>query len=416
MSAKVEDDDDISILNSTNDNVNFSTFKRKLIDVYIPKYLNIDQETFNKLYDPTRFVEYTITRDSFLIPFVKSDEFKNINSQNSTLEDQNEDTILHYACQLKSVEFVKLLLKFGANPNIKNKENFTPVFEAIRSEDVEILKVLIDAGADINMIIHTTKGFLSWSSPLRYAYSRNSKAGVEMFTTLLFSGANPNIQDNITKETILHYVAEYMYRLNIRFVKAIDILLDAGADANILDNRGNTPLNIIMLNVYAYFKLPLIISLINATSKERLNTPNRAGNVPLHLLDVYDNPNFYGAFSFRIDIQTKILALLLKAGANPEIPTPNGKTVLHMVARIGNLAGVKILLEAGVNEQIPDDYGFTAIDYATEKKHYDIVQLLLTTQHSMKSFEDDWMPRSLKDDNYSMASSSYGNNKRYFDD
>lgn len=415
MSAKVEDDDDISILNSTNDNVNFSTFKRKLIDVYIPKYLNIDQETFNKLYDPTRFVEYTITRDSFLIPFVKSDEFKNINSQNSTLEDQNEDTILHYACQLKSVEFVKLLLKFGANPNIKNKENFTPVFEAIRSEDVEILKVLIDAGADINMIIHTTRGFLSWSSPLRYAYSRNSKAGVEMFTTLLFSGANPNIQDNITKETILHYVATRISTINIQFVKAIDILLNAGANANISDVNGNTPLNVIMNNRYAYFKPSLVVPLINATSKERLNTPNHEGKVPLHFLDVYDNYNFF-VFNPYIGAQTEILASLLKAGANPEIPTPNGKTVLHMVARIGNLAGVKILLEAGVNEQIPDDYGFTSIDYATEKKHYDIVQLLLTTQHSMKSFEDDWMPRSLKDDNYSMASSSYGNNKRYFDD
>jgi ankyrin len=52
----------------------------------------------------------------------------------------------------KPVELLQVLLKFGANPDIASKKSIvgTPLHSAIQLDEYEVIKILVDAGANIN--------------------------------------------------------------------------------------------------------------------------------------------------------------------------------------------------------------------------------------------------------------------------
>jgi hypothetical protein len=53
--------------------------------------------------------------------------------------------------------------------------------------------------------------------------------------------------------------------------------------------------------------------------------------------------------------------LLLSAGANPNAKGPDGVTLLHQAAQIGNLEIIRALARAGVDFTQPDKNGLTAL-------------------------------------------------------
>jgi len=62
------------------------------------------------------------------------------------------------------------------------------------------------------------------------------------------------------------------------------------------------------------------------------------------------------------------LAVLLDAGANPNAKSPDGTTLLHQAARLGNLEMIRALAKAKVDFTQKNDDGFTALDVAEGKK------------------------------------------------
>jgi ankyrin repeat protein len=62
------------------------------------------------------------------------------------------------------------------------------------------------------------------------------------------------------------------------------------------------------------------------------------------------------------------LALLLASGANPNAKGPDGVTLLHQAAQIGNLEMIRLLADARVDFNQTNADGFTALDVAEGKK------------------------------------------------
>ena len=127
--------------------------------------------------------------------------------------------------------------------NNKNDKQFTALSLAIISNrfysTIETVKILIDAGADVN-----SQDCLK-CTPLIWAVRISDNILREIIVQMLIkAGADPNIK-NDREKTVLMYICEQRfehadYRVYIEYI--IKILIDAGADLNLKDNEGMTAL------------------------------------------------------------------------------------------------------------------------------------------------------------------------------
>ncbi|KAJ5068472.1 cyclin-dependent kinase inhibitor 2c-related [Anaeramoeba ignava] len=118
---------------------------------------------------------------------------------------------IHFACEKKKIDVVKLLLKYGADINLKT--NFYPIHLACKSKpSPKIVKILIEAGADINC--------QSGYTPLHVACG--VKTYPKFIKFLIQCGANVNQVSGITP---LHLACKFS---NSSIAKRV--LLENGAD------------------------------------------------------------------------------------------------------------------------------------------------------------------------------------------
>jgi ankyrin repeat protein len=122
---------------------------------------------------------------------------------------------------------LKILIDAGANLNVTDEFGRTPLHWAVGSQHSDCVQTLVGAGADPN--IADDRG----ETPLHYAASGDDAC----IQTLVESGANPNITE-IRGRTPLHTATYYDRE------KCIQKLIDVGATPDVPDKKGETPLQI----------------------------------------------------------------------------------------------------------------------------------------------------------------------------
>jgi len=134
---------------------------------------------------------------------------------------------LFAAVETKNPELVELLLKNGANPNVRDEAagNETPLLAAVRNEKADIVSLLLEAKADPN--IPNSEGW----APLHWAIGQSA-----VLERLLSAGAKVDAR-NKRGEAPLHCAA------GCGLKPATEMLLDHGAEIEGRDNMGNTPLH-----------------------------------------------------------------------------------------------------------------------------------------------------------------------------
>jgi len=139
-------------------------------------------------------------------------------------------TPLMYASHRRdNIELVQMLLKKGANPDMQSDIfKMTALALAAKYNNLEIMELLLNGNADPNIG--------DYRVTVALLMARHPKA-VNM---LLDYGANIN-QQNVNGNTLLHSAARgYLFEWGPKIVK---ILLERGADINIRNNEGMTVLD-----------------------------------------------------------------------------------------------------------------------------------------------------------------------------
>lgn len=122
------------------------------------------------------------------------------------------------------IDTVARLLKMGANPNARDLYGDTPLLIAVADcQNVEIIKLLLNAGADVNARNEDLM------TPLMASVSNKN---AEVVSLMIKAGADINAQDKY-EDSALHYASVDAVNPTV-----IDVLLNAGADATIVNDNG----------------------------------------------------------------------------------------------------------------------------------------------------------------------------------
>lgn len=172
---------------------------------------------------------------------------------------------LIHAAKEKDTETVRSLILKGANPNVQDAQGRTPLMIAAYGNDLETAKVLIDAGADVNIRDERK------NSPFLYA---GAEGYLEILKLTIDGGADPKITNRyggtalipasehgyvdvvnelLTRTTIdVNHVNELGWTALLEAIilnngnkkqqQTIQLLIEHGADVNIPDSDGVTPL------------------------------------------------------------------------------------------------------------------------------------------------------------------------------
>ncbi len=289
------------------------------------------------------------------------------------------DLPLHTAAEWGHVDIVKLLVERGADVNARSPWGTTPLFQAAREGHIDVMEFLLDNGAEVNVDAGDVY------NPLNMAILWGHWQAAEL---LVSRGADIN-PDRVELYTPLMAAVRHGHAETARW------LLDLGADVNATDKLGGTALRLAALRE----DRALADLLMSRGAKVTIHTAAALGDVEAvrgfladrvdpDVQDSRNNPPLLFAVKMgRVEVADE----LIRAGAdvngpkNPElIDRVSGRRVvadwesyLHTAARRGNKEIVRLLIAAGADVNARDwKAGVTPLDGALRAGRKNIAEIL----------------------------------------
>ncbi len=244
------------------------------------------------------------------------------------------DTALMVAVQIENPEIINLLMAFGASPAVKNGAGLAPLHVAAAKGNIKVVEALL-SGSQTDVNIKSKLG----KTPLCYTDSP------AIASVLLARRANPQKGDK-EGNTPLHRAI-----LNENWELA-DVLIQKGADVNVENDDGNTPINVAQTVRAVQYLL------------EKGADPTRSdegGNTILHKAAMSGD--------------CAMIEVLLKSRKiNVNVENENGNTPLNFTC---SAEAAQLLLAHLANPTIADENGNTPLHHATEVEDIDLMIVLL---------------------------------------
>ena len=243
----------------------FSYFgNKKRVSIALSKGANInfiDENGNNALILAVFAREYELVK--FLANYHKNEKGKVIPEiEPIDVNWKNKDGIsaLHLAIKLKNYRIAEILLRAGANPNLEDRFGETPIFNAVREDEPDLIELLLVYGADIN---HKNR-----EGQTSLIVSAQNRKRQQAMLSLIKNGADLYATDNNKRNCLMHaanndngammdiilkavdYDTNFLNSVDINKTstmmicakrgnrEAVRVLLSRGANPFLLDNNG----------------------------------------------------------------------------------------------------------------------------------------------------------------------------------
>jgi ankyrin repeat protein len=277
-----------------------------------------------------------------------------INSADLNAGDRRGATPLMYAAAFGSIEELKLLLDAGADLNAKNSFNATALICA--AGDPVKSRMLIEHGADVN--VQSQQG----RTPLMVAASRDGNAG--LVRLVLAKGGDVRAKGAQGGTALL--LASQMGDIEI-----MRLLIEKGADANAAPaSLGLTPLADAISSNHDEAVRLLLASGANVNATITADARVRNGRLALKDLTTLMLAAPYGS--------PAMIEILLKAGADVNAKEARGVNALMLAvaSETQDMKVVERLLKAGADVNARSAAGETALDWANRFGSRPVIALL----------------------------------------
>uniref|UniRef100_A0ABD2XNY5 Uncharacterized protein n=1 Tax=Trichogramma kaykai TaxID=54128 RepID=A0ABD2XNY5_9HYME len=244
----------------------------------------------------------------------------------------------------------------------------TPIHRAARLDYDHMVRELFNVydGFDVNYVDES--GYTHFHA----ACKSSCVVAVEKFLEL---GQDPNLRVPETGDSPLHLALNQDYKLKI-----VALLLRKGADPNIANTEGATPLHVLRDGYYGNDLERIFFKIIDEQHRTlEVDARDKLGNTPLHLALRNDNRNTAES--------------LLRRGADPNLADANGTTALHLICRRDNDDGLLQLFFKICDERhrpvkidVRDKLGRTPLQWAVANFLPDAIDTLLDRGADLSEF------------------------------
>jgi ankyrin repeat protein len=256
--------------------------------------------------------------------------------ENIDKTNKNGQTLLHYAAYNGDLELMKFAVENGADVNKKDKSKQPPAgYVAYNEHNLWLLfTYLADNGADLSVININGRPLISYAAMY---------AGPEEISMLIKQG--------ISVHSLYYGTTPLFSVYNPHAAEKARVLIDAGADVNFKSENKSRPTPIFSYLYNSYDYEDILKLLINEGAD--IEVRNNDGNTPL-LAAIFPN--------------TAII--LINSGADINVKNNEGDTCLLMTARHASerndttIELLKILIERGADKNAIGSVRKTAYDIA----------------------------------------------------
>ncbi|QDJ95134.1 ankyrin repeat protein [Hypsugopox virus] len=222
-------------------------------------------------------VMYYIDRETYrsrtLHYYVYTNNIDNVKKLLDNGADVNEQspllqlTPLHYAIMIGNLELIELLLNNGANANLTDKDGHTPIMYCNLTDvyDIDIVKLLLP-----HIIIDKISNF---NECVTHIFADTDKDTVEILELLINAGAKVDLKNSVGYTPL-------MCATNHGNLPVVNLLLKHGADHFVKSNDGCTLLHCQSKNN----DNAIILSNMWINMGIDINYQDKNGNTPLHKL------------------------------------------------------------------------------------------------------------------------------------
>lgn len=309
--------------------------------------------------------------------------------------DRERPSLLHHAVSCGDSKIVSYLLKLDAPVDFRDADGYTPLFWAIFAKKIEIVKLLLENGANPNFLTSQNE------TPLMFAAQNDFKEAVET----LLDCENVRIGDfDAVHNNALHYAA-----MNGNTALLIFLIekyngdewmegknFDGQTPICILQNKVDMEKDIERSRVYAVLSEMLKKRIQEMGQEEEASRMREEDDYQIfHIAATYYPFVYECLVEHEIDIDVEaVLGLtpmhllaennhgqtienLMPRVADINRMSEQSGTPLHCAARFGSLKALRVLLENGADVNSKCNDGFTALEIACRENQYEAAKMLL---------------------------------------
>ncbi|AWP11304.1 putative ankyrin-1-like [Scophthalmus maximus] len=249
-------------------------------------------------------------------------------------EGHAQHTYLHRAAMEDNWRLAELLLQSGAAANARNHQNKTALFYAVTRSNEETVTALLNAGAEVDCDV----------------VNEAIKLNQESILNLLLANARGALSEEALGSALFSAVRQNQHGM-------VTALTDSGANVNMCDERGYTPL--LLSAELGHSEVFRVLVAKQAKTDATLSDRSSALHLAVHSSCV------------------PIVQTLLEKGLDPNIPGPKAQNPLHLAAQSNRSELVGLLLKAGAKVNGVAQDGLTPLHLASQQGHADtVIQLL----------------------------------------